>query len=293
MAASSASSCRLSGSSFGISASSSARRPGKRLIRSRIFLPIFAASPATGTIPAADQAASPHLPRRDRGDEVADVADREQPDEDLAGEVLEAGADGIVVVRALPERRVAADRAAGDVVDAGVVGGRVVVVAVELAVAVGVLVERVGAGVELGAVGEPVAVGVGEFRGLEPRSISSLSSMPSASLSASRGLVPSVGLLVVGDAVAVGVGVVRVAAVLGLVAVGEAVAVAVGVLGVGAVALLDAVRDAVAVAVAAAGGRGAVLAAVPQVRRRRRSAPPRTRARSRSCSGSGWRRARR
>ena len=112
VAASNACSAAAPGAASASVSSSSALRPGKRLIRSRIFLPIFAASPATGTMPAADHAASPNLPLRERGDQVADVADREEPGEDLAGEVLEAGADRIVVVRALPERRVAADRAA-------------------------------------------------------------------------------------------------------------------------------------------------------------------------------------
>ena len=53
-----------SGRIFGISRSSSARRPGNFVMRSWSFLPIFAASPAYGTTPTAAHAALPHWPRR-------------------------------------------------------------------------------------------------------------------------------------------------------------------------------------------------------------------------------------
>ena len=166
------------------------------------------------------------LAAKDRGDEVADVADGEQAGQDLAGEVGEAGPDRVVVVRAAPPRRVAAGRALDDLTEAGVVGERVVILAVRVAVAVAVRVERVGPGLELVVVGEPVAVAVGDAR-----------------------VEAVLDLLGVGDSIAVAVGLVRVRPYWGLEVVRDAVLVRVGAERIAAVRALLLVREPVAVAV--------------------------------------------
>ena len=113
---------RLSGSSFGIDASSSARRPGSAG-SARDLLADLGRVAREGDEARGGPGGVAELPGRDGGDEVADVADGEQPDEHLAREVFErrAGPGRRRPGTSRTSRRRRARRR--DVVEAGVVGG--------------------------------------------------------------------------------------------------------------------------------------------------------------------------
>jgi hypothetical protein len=103
-------------------------------------------------------------PSEQRVDAVADVPDDEHAREDLAEDVLRRRARRVVLVGAEERARVAADGAFDRVAGVARVPERVVVLAVRLAVPVGVGGERVGVLLELLAVGDAVAVAVGAAR---------------------------------------------------------------------------------------------------------------------------------
>jgi len=184
----------------------SARRPGYFLTRSRTFLPILAASPTAGTMPTAAQKASPSLPCAS-----ASMPSRMSPTASSPLATWPRMNSGVPRDPASSSGQnrgggVAADDPGDGVVDPAVVGERVAVVAVGVAVPVGVDGERVGVRLELLAVERAVPVRV------------------------DRGRVRAeLELLAVAEPVAVAVGLRRVRAGLPLVGVRDAVAVRVGV----------------------------------------------------------------